>query len=79
MLEARFVIIVKNLQHKHDICTLILTKWAAFIPCAVDSAIRLHLQVVSMLAVQPGNDAFQLWLCKGGPESSVALDRCDIY
>lgn len=34
-----------------------LTKRAAFIPCAVHGAVRLHLQVVSMLAVQPGYDA----------------------
>lgn len=34
-----------------------LTKRAVFVPCAVHGSIRLHLQIVSMLTVQPGNDA----------------------
>lgn len=53
-----------------------LTKWAAFIPCAVHGAVRLHLQVVSMLAVQPSNNALQLWLCKRAQENNIVLDRC---
>lgn len=52
-----------------------LTKWAAFIPCAVHGAVRLHLQVVSMLAVQTGYNALKLRLCRETWESRVGGEK----
>lgn len=45
-------------------CDRPLTEGAAFVLCAFHGAIRQHLEVEAVSAVQPGDDALQLGLCR---------------
>lgn len=55
-----------------------LTEGAALVPCAVHCAIRLHLQIISMLAVQTSDNAFQLRLCKRNQWSDSYRVECTV-
>lgn len=50
-----------------------LTEGAAFVLCAFHGAIWQHLEVEAMSAVEPRDDALQLWLCRANTGLNTRL------